>query len=128
MGDEANAALRGLVREYEAPPRHGEAMRRSIGTYLTNVPGIFGAASAYRSAKHLGHSVTVAEKHCAGLGRGIPSTLETLEAAIGIESQAQKSDTLPKLASLGTAPVGWRRKQSATPQKPKAPRISPAEL
>jgi hypothetical protein len=60
-------------------------MRRTCGTYLTNAPGIF-AASAYRSAKQLGHSVQVAEKHYLGLARGISPTARTLEAAMQIES------------------------------------------
>lgn len=88
--DEANAALRRLVREHNAPARATwQAMRRSTGTYLTNAPGIFGAASAYRSAKQLGHSVTVAEKHYVGLVRGIPASAKTLETAMQLEKQIQ---------------------------------------
>lgn len=65
-------------------------LRATCGTYLTNAPGIYGAASAYRSAKQLGHSITVAEKHYLGLVRGIPATAKTLEAAMGVEKLAQQ--------------------------------------
>jgi hypothetical protein len=58
--------------------------RHTTGTYLTNAPGIFGAASAYRSAKQLGHSVAVAEKHYLGLVRGISPAARTLEDAMGL--------------------------------------------
>ncbi len=34
-----------------------QVLRRTCGTFLTNAPGIFGEASAYRSARQLGHSV-----------------------------------------------------------------------
>jgi hypothetical protein len=54
---------------------------------LTNAPGIFGAASAYRSAKQLGHSVAVAERHYLDVMRGIPREARTLEAAMQIEKQ-----------------------------------------
>jgi integrase len=86
--DEAKAAGKRLVREYGAPASFTwQALRRTCGTYLTNAAGIFGAASAYRSAKQLGHSVTVAEKHYVGVLRGIPRDARTLEAAMQIERQ-----------------------------------------
>jgi hypothetical protein len=62
-----------------------QALRRTCGTFLTNAPGIFGAASAYRSAKQLGHSVQIAEKHYLGLVRGIPRDARTVEAAMQID-------------------------------------------
>lgn len=79
------AAAKRLRAEYGAPAFTWQTLRRTCGTYLTNAGGIFGAASAYRSAKQLGHSVAVAEKHYLGLVRGIPATAKTLEAAMGIE-------------------------------------------
>jgi integrase len=83
---EANAAMRRLITEFGAPAAAGwQALRRTCGTFLTNAPGIFGAASAYRSARQLGHSVQVAEKHYLGLVRGIPREARTLEAAMQIE-------------------------------------------
>lgn len=84
----ATAAGRRLEREFGAPDGSGwQGLRRTCGTFLTNAPGIFGAASAYRSAKQLGHSVTVAEKHYVDVARGIPRGARTLEAAMQIETQ-----------------------------------------
>lgn len=67
-----------------------QALRRTCGTYLTNAPGIFGSASAYRSAKQLGHSVQVAEKYYVDVARGIRREARTLEAAMQIEEQMKK--------------------------------------
>jgi integrase len=79
------AAARRMRITYGAPRFHWQMLRCTCGTYLTNAPGIFGAASAFRSAKQLGHSVTVAEKRYVGLLRGIPREARTLEAAMQIE-------------------------------------------
>lgn len=85
---EARAALKRIIKEYGAPARcTWQSFRRSAGCYLTNAPGIFGGASAYRSAKMLGHSVQVAEKHYVDVVRGIPREARTLEAAMQIETQ-----------------------------------------
>ncbi|MEY4508203.1 MAG: Phage integrase family [Pseudomonadota bacterium] len=82
----AEAAAKRLRADYGAPKSFTwQALRRTCGTYLTNAGGIFGAASAYRSAKQLGHSVQVAERHYTGLVRGIPASARTLEAAMQIE-------------------------------------------
>jgi integrase len=81
--DGAAAAAKRLKAKYSAPEAFSwQVLRSTCGTYLTNAPGIFGAASAYRSAKQLGHSVTVAEKHYVGLIR-LPSTAKTLDDATG---------------------------------------------
>lgn len=86
--DGAKAALERLRGDFGAPAKFTwQALRRTCGTFLTNAPGIFGAASAYRSARQLGHSVAVAEKHYLGLVRGIPATAKTLEAAMNIEAE-----------------------------------------
>jgi integrase len=99
--DTANTALRRLQREFGAPAGTGwQALRRTCGTYLTNAPGIFGAASAYRSAKQLGHSVQIAERHYVDVARGIPREARTLEAAMQIE--AQLSDMVAASSSLRT--------------------------
>jgi hypothetical protein len=42
------------------------------------------------SARQLGHSVTVAEKHYLGVVRGIPREARTLEAAMQIEDLARQ--------------------------------------
>jgi hypothetical protein len=89
--EEAKASLRRLVAEYGAP--HGstwQAFRRTCGCYLTNAPGIFGAASAYRSAKQLGHSVAVAERHYVDVVRGIPRDARTVEAAMQIGAEVAR--------------------------------------
>jgi integrase len=86
----AEAAAKRLRARFGAPAEFTwQILRRTCGTYLTNAPGVFGAASAYRSAKQLGHSVIVAEKHYLGVVRGIPRTARTLEAALQIEDQVQ---------------------------------------
>jgi len=80
---QAEAAAKRLRAEYGAPKTFTwQTLRRTCGTYLTNAPGIFGAASAYRSARQLGHSVQVAEKHYVGVIRGISRDARTLEAAM----------------------------------------------
>ncbi len=77
------AAKAGKEPGYGAPKSFNwQALRRTCAVYLTNAPGIFGAASAYRSAKQLGHSVTVAERHYVDVARGIPRDAKTLEAAM----------------------------------------------
>jgi integrase len=87
----ATAAERRLRSEFGAPAGcNWQALRRTCGTFLTNAPGIFGAASAYRSAKQLGHSVAVAEKHYVDVARGISRDAKTLEAAMQIEDQMQR--------------------------------------
>lgn len=89
--EEAKASLRRLVAEYGAPAGSTwQAFRRTCGCYLTNAPGIFGAASAYRSAKQLGHSVAVAERHYLDVVRGIPKDARTVEASMQIESELRQ--------------------------------------
>jgi integrase len=88
---EADAALKRLRAEYGAPMGSTwQAFRRTCGCFLTNAPGIFGAASAYRSAKQLGHSVQVAERHYVGVVRGIPREASSVEAAMQTEGQAAR--------------------------------------
>jgi integrase len=83
---DAAAAAMLRLRELGAPSGFGwQTLRRTCATYLVNSPGIFGAASAYRSARQLGHSIAVSEKHYLGLLRGIPPDANTLEAAMGVE-------------------------------------------
>lgn len=87
----AEAASKRLRAEYGAPEAFGwQMLRRTCGTFLTNAPGIFESASAYRSAKQLGHGVAVAERHYLGLVRGIPRDARTLEAAMQIESELER--------------------------------------
>ncbi len=81
----ANAALRRLVGTFGSPRCTWKTLRSTADTYLVNANGIFGGASAYKAARQLGHSVTVAERHYQGLIRGIPREARTLEAAMQIE-------------------------------------------
>lgn len=82
--DLAESARKRLVKDYAAPEFTWHDLRRTCGTFLTCAPAIYGAASAFMSAKRLGHSVIVSEKHYAGSVTNIPATATTLEAALGI--------------------------------------------
>jgi integrase len=88
---EARAAMKRLKAQYGAPDAAGwQILRVTVATFLCNAPGIYRAASAFMEARQLGHSVIVAEKHYAGLIRGIPIEARTLEAAMQIEAEAAK--------------------------------------
>ena len=78
----------------------------ACGTFLTNAPGIFGAASAYRSARQLGHSVAIAERHYLGLLRGIPREAHTLDEAMGIE------DLLDEIVARASGAPAKQRKRA----------------
>jgi hypothetical protein len=71
-GNAVTKACNRLISEFGAPPFTWQLLRSTASTYLTNAPGIFGAVTAFGSAKQLGHSVTVAEGHYAGLTRVRP--------------------------------------------------------
>ena len=73
-----------MMKTYGAPTFDWQLLRSTCGTYLTNAPGIFNAATVFMSAKQLGHSVAVAERHYLGVHRGIPREAHTLEAAMGL--------------------------------------------
>lgn len=79
-----------LLRDYGAPRFSWQNLRQTTGTFLTNAPGIYGAASVFMSARQLGHSVAVAERHYLGVVRGIPREARTLESAMQIEALAQR--------------------------------------
>ena len=76
-----------LIEEYGAPKFDWQMLRSTCATYLTNAPGIFGAATVFLSARQLGHSVAVAERHYLGVHRGIARDARTLEAAMQIERE-----------------------------------------
>ena len=88
--DMIEAARDRMIELFDAPKFDWQLLRSTCSTYLTNAPGIFGSASAYMSARQLGHSVTVAEKHYVGLHRGISRKATTLEAAMQIESNLRE--------------------------------------
>lgn len=87
-GDILNAASKRLKASGAPAAFSWQALRRTCGTYLTNSPGIHGSASAFHSAKRLGHGVAVAEKHYLGTVKGIPHKARTLESAMALEQEA----------------------------------------
>jgi integrase len=88
---EAESAAKRLKAEYGAPQEFGwQVCRRTCATFLTNSPGVFGSASAYRSAKQIGHAVPTAEKFYLGVLKGISPDAKTLEAAMQIEDLVAK--------------------------------------
>jgi integrase len=82
------------VESFGAPTFTWHDLRRTCGTFLTCAPSIYGGASAFLSAKRLGHSVAVSEKHYAGNLNNISVDASTLEEAMGI------ADLLPTLAAV----------------------------
>lgn len=82
-----DARRRALVAS-GAPEFTAHGLRRTCGTVLTNAPGIYAGASAWHSAKRLGHSVEQAERDYAGHLPGLPATARTLEEAAGIADLA----------------------------------------
>lgn len=76
------------LEPHDPPDWNWLVIRHTTATYLTNAPGVFGAASLWRSCLWLGHEPDVAKAHYLGLVRGIPRSATTLEAAMGITEQA----------------------------------------
>jgi integrase len=87
--DLIEAARARLMEECGAPAFTWQVLRSSCATYLTNAPGIWGAATVFLSARQLGHSVAVAERHYLGVMRGISRDARSLEAAMEIETQVR---------------------------------------
>jgi hypothetical protein len=85
-----------------APEFTWQKLRRTCGCFLTCAPGIFGGASAFMSAKQLGHSVAVAERHYVGVVRGIPPEARTLEAAMGITPQMKAIEESARSRAAGS--------------------------
>lgn len=85
-----DAARKRLIASYGAPEFSAHTLRRSAGTILTNAPGIYGGASAWLSAKRLGHSVQQAQAHYAEALPGLPAEARTLEAAAGLEDVCRR--------------------------------------
>lgn len=88
--DEAQSANQRLRDDFKAPEKLTYQIARSTcSTYLVNAPGIYGSASSFHSAKQLGHSQAVQEKHYAGLLKGIKPEIKTLEGAMKIEAEVR---------------------------------------
>jgi integrase len=93
-----------LIEEFRAPKFDWQMLRSTCATYLTNAPGIFGAATVFLSARQLGHSVAVAERHYLGVHRGISKDAHTLEAAMHIGPHvARLADVVTRMRPLSTA-------------------------
>jgi integrase len=103
--DLVEAARARMIDEYGAPKFDWQMLRSTCSTYLTNAQGIFGSATVFMSAKQLGHSVAVAERHYLGVHRGIPREARTLEAAMQVE------DALKQMAANPTELVRGQRAQ-----------------
>jgi integrase len=84
--DTAEAARKRLILKFGAPKFTWHDLRRTCETYLTCAPAIYGGASAYLSAKRLGHSVAVAEAFYVGAVTTIDKTSTTLEGAMGLRA------------------------------------------
>jgi integrase len=78
--DEVRAAQRRTIEDFDAPEWSPQALRRTCSTYFTN------AFNAWRSAKSVGHSVVIAERHYAGLVK-VPTGVTTLEQAMQLGAQ-----------------------------------------
>lgn len=85
--DIAEAARKRLIKKFQAPKFTWHDLRRTSGTLLTCAPGIYGGASAFLSAKRLGHSVAVAEAHYVGAVTNLDKTASTLEAVMGLSAE-----------------------------------------
>lgn len=85
--DMAEAARKRLILKYGAPKFTWHDLRRTCGTYLTCAPAIYGGASAYLSAKRLGHSVAVAETYYVGAVTNIDKAASTLEAVMDLKAE-----------------------------------------
>lgn len=108
--DLIDAARMRLVRDYGAPAFTWQVLRSTCATYLTNAPSVWGNATVFLSARQLGHSVAVAERHYLGVHRGIPREARTLEAAMAIEDAmiavvAMCSSRSPKAAPAASFAV-----------------------
>ena len=85
--DIAEAARKRLIQRYGAPKFTWHDLRRTCGTFLTCAPAIYGGASAYLSAKRLGHSVAVAEAFYVGAVTNVSKSATTLEAAMDLKAE-----------------------------------------
>ena len=89
--DEAGGAMDRLRAEYGAPKGFTyQILRVTCQSYLASAPSIYGAASIFLAARRGGHSVAVCEKHYAGAARNISPEARSIEAAMGIEREADQ--------------------------------------
>lgn len=76
-----------------------KALRQTCGTYLACAPSIWSAASAYMTARFLGHSVQVSERHYLGVLRGLSPEARTIEAVMGAKDEFDGVVTRVRAAS-----------------------------
>lgn len=96
--DVAEAARKRLRKWFASGKFKWHLLRSTCGTFLTCAPSIYGGASAFQSAKRLGHSVEVAEKHYAGQLTSIDAGATTLEAAMRIDDLLPAPKAAPLLS------------------------------
>jgi integrase len=82
------AVLESVRQRFDGPRVTLHALRRTAGTVHT-CGNLYGGASAFMSAKKLGHAVAIAERLYVGVLSDLPKDATTFEAACGIEEIAQ---------------------------------------
>ncbi|MBI3726453.1 site-specific integrase [bacterium] len=77
---------------YGSPFFSWQLLRSTCATFLTNSTGLFGDrdTTLFKSARQLGHTVAVAEKHYWGVA-DVATGVQTLEAAMGIEAKLREA-------------------------------------
>jgi integrase len=91
-----------LIAEFGAPEFDYQKLRCTCGTYLTCAPAIWGDAAPYMSARQLGHSVTIAQKHYVGVVK-VSHEARTTEAAMQLSLGQAADGTWPAI-DLATCP------------------------
>jgi len=92
-----------VIAEFGAPEFDYKKLRCTCGTYLTCAPAIWGDAAPYMSARQLGHSVTIAQKHYVGVVQRISHEARTTEAAMQLSLGQSADGTWPAI-DLATCP------------------------
>ncbi len=100
----AEPSRRRLVGTFGAPTFSWQLLRSRCATIRCNAPSVLGDGAAFVSAKRLGHSTTVSEKHYAGDFQGIPRDATTLEAAMQVEAVMGQVVQQVSYGILATAP------------------------
>jgi integrase len=105
--DQAAKGLKRIRAVYGCPSAFSwQALRRTVSTFLTSAPSIFGAASHAQAAKRLGHGWAIASRHYADDVAGITADAKTLEAALQIEENVSR-------ACADSQPSGTRQSSTA---------------
>jgi integrase len=103
---EVKRARERLVNTYGAPEGFTwKHLRQTASSFGSSAPSIYGAAAPFMSAKRLGHSTTVADKHYAQALTGLCRDARTFEAAMQIEDLAREIVALVSGEPVLVAPV-----------------------